>query len=187
MFKRILSAMLLALFAAVVLASGSFAAWESGEMIAWGTTQKAILTPSWSLDSGVYTYSYELYNTAKSDIDGFQVVLPSYINLAELWDFQPNITNSWWHVNFLSNNTVDWQCEAFVDNARLEVGDTLTFSFKSYHKPDDNMDLWANSSAGWVFGCATYGPGPEIVPEPASCLALLTGLVGLVGIRRKRS
>ncbi len=172
--------MMFVLMAVVALSSSAFAAWESCEMRATPTLQVAILTPSWSLDSGVYTYSYELLNTTKNEIDGFMIILPSYIDTSKLWDFSPN---GKWHFTLRQANYLDWQNTPMTQG--LVVGDSMTFSFKSYYMPGDSADAWANCEAGFVFGNATYGPGPTEIPEPASCLVLITGLAGLIGIRRR--
>ncbi len=179
---RRLMVMMFVLVTVVVLSSSVFAAWEPCEMRATPTLQVAILTPSWSLDSGVYTYSYELYNTTKNEIDGFMIHLPDYINTSKLWGFSPT---GKWHFTLRQGNYLDWQNTPMTQG--LVVGDRMTFSFKSYYMPDDADDLWSNCEAGFLFGNATYGPGPKIIPEPATCLVLITGLAGLIGIRRRLS
>ncbi|MGI6296545.1 MAG: hypothetical protein ACOX3G_10705 [Armatimonadota bacterium] len=179
---RRLLVMMFVMAAVVVLCSGAFAAWEPCEMRATPTQQVAILTPSWSLDSGVYTYSYELYNTTKNEIDGFMIHLPDYIDTSKLWGFAQTGD---WHFTVRPGNFLDWQNYPFVEG--LLVGDRMTFSFKSYYMPDNADDLWANCEAGFLFGNATYGPGPNEIPEPATCLMLVSGLVCLIGVKRRFS
>lgn len=180
--RFVVSAMVL--LAVLLTASAGIAAWEPSELIATPfTQQKAILTPSWTFDGTVYTYSYELHNTTYNVIDFFCLIMPSYINTAELFDHS---NPGDFRYTLKLNNICDWT-NFNVHGPGLGVGEKMIFSFKSYYIPDDVKDVKSNTEAGFLFGNMTYGPGPNIVPEPASCLALAAGLIGLVGMRRKRT
>lgn len=161
---------------ALLLCSGAYAVWGPSYLEATGTTDKPIVTPSWTLSGGAYTYTYALTNTTLTGIDSFYLTMPATLDLAELSGF---FGPSGWRASIRAGNLLDWTNDTGASIASTLTG---TFSFSSAVSPSSSKVVVAACEGARTFSGDTYGP----VPEPGSLVALMTGLIGLVGLKLRR-
>lgn len=148
---------------------------EPTTMTANGTTSTLLLTPSCVSNGTSYDYTYTLKNMTSDDyIVGFGLLLPV-----------SGVTNiikpeGWKVLEF--GTYLQWQLmspPAFNIAPNAEA----VFGFTSAYACSTTKNVFATSQDTYGFNGQTYGPA---VPEPGSILALATGLVGLVGMLKKK-
>ena len=169
----------LAVLATMVLASSAVcAAWTPTTLTTFGSSQTLALTPSYA-GSGPFHYEYDLTNptTGGEPISGFTLTFPTAVPVSSF----TNITGpaGWDIVVFPRFNYVDWNQNT---GTGLYPGHTMSFSFTSSFEPSSTPVVWAGAFTGMGFSGRTYGP----IPEPASVLALVAGLLCFAGLRLRR-
>lgn len=176
MFERRLLTWMFLLSAALLVSSGAYATWGPSDLVATQTAQKATVTPSWTQSGSIYTYTYVLANTTLSDIDSFYLTMPAEVDVAGLWGFSGP---SGWRFSVRAVSLLDWTNNTGDAIAPTETG---TFSFSTNYAPSTSMIVVAACEGGRAFSGDTYGPAPE----PGSMLALMTGFIGLAGLKLRR-
>ena len=136
------------------------------------------VTPSYSPSGSWYSYSYGLKNVTATDvIASFVLTIPNNVPVSSLSGFV--LPTGWTTVPSQTNNQVQWVLTN--QNYALQPGATDTFGFTTAFEPSSSKVLLASSQGAWGYSGSTLGP----VPEPGSAVALITGLVGLVGLKKR--
>ncbi len=173
----------------VALSCVAFAApagWVATTMYAAGSTGTLSITPDCVADGGGYIYSYTLANdTQRDSIVGFSL---TFANETPVTGFTA-ITDptGWSHSVWAGEENMIWWVAQGEGSALRPVsvgGTPIIVSFRSTLAPDTSKTAFASSQDSYGYSGQTFGPSP--VPEPASVLALATGLMGLVGLKLRR-
>jgi hypothetical protein len=176
-------AVILGVLAVGLLASTAVCAlpvWTDCFLTVYGMPETVKLTPSYEQSGSEWIYTYVLSNTSSPyqvQLAGFTLTLPSAVPVSSVtelehptgWQFQP----------LIAFNQLDWQNSTGSDIGYLQTG-TFKFSCAFGPSSDKPADASSNDALGFTGKC--YSP----VPEPSSLLALMAGIGGLVGLRRRR-
>jgi len=133
------------------------------------------VTPSFMASGGEYIYTYLLTNTSSVEIVGFVVTLPSAVPISACTELEHPV--GWQLTTLPAFNQFDW-----FNDGNLLPGQSATFKFSTKFGPSADLSTTASCQDALGFSGKCYGP----IPEPASILAMLTGIGGLVGLRRRR-
>jgi len=167
-----------ALMLVLVASAGAYADWGMTPLYNADHSQSVELTPSYSLSGSTYTYMYSLKNTTSSKtIQEFILTLPGAVSVSGF----ANIAGptGWSALVRPTFNQLDW----FKDTgSSLLPGQTFTFSFTSSYGPSSTAVAGAACQDAIGLSGQTFSP----IPEPASLIAMMTGLVGLVGLKMRR-
>ena len=163
--------------AALLLSASAYAYTQTDYLLGELGTFKLI--SSANVVSGEWLYSYDLtYQTGGPEVYVFSVGNPMQVAFweAENTDefFDPPYDPEWAEVKWVDG----W----------MEVGDTVTFSYKSANMPnfDIPVDCYA-MDGGMIASGSTIGMS-EVIPEPSAFAGVAMAIVGLAPMlfRRRR-
>ncbi len=134
---------------------------------------------------GEYIYTYSLYWAVGEENDVSTAFSVFNENYAMFYDAANNGVPAWTNPVW-NNDDPAMNFEIKWLDGRMRVGNTVIFSFKSLAAPMEDIDVGC-----YVLDTGKYAEGQIIgmgsaVPEPGTVVAILTGLVGFVGISRRR-
>jgi len=176
---RVLVAVCLVIAGASLVASPSAAiVWPSSDLTAYNSSEVLTVTPSWTMDGSYYVYQYSLKNkTAHTYIESFELTFAPTLDFSKF--FVVSGPTDWFGRVRGQFHQIDWT---------IDMGDPIgpnqtgVFTIKSTYGPSAAPVVVAACHDGLGWSGDTYGP----VPEPSSVAAMVCGLVGLVGLVRKR-
>lgn len=174
-------AVILGVLAVSLLASTAVCAdptWGDCILTVYGSPQTVKLIPTFEQSGGAWIYTYVLDNTATVDIAGLTLTLPSVVLVSGCVGI--DLPVGWQLSKRVSFNQLDWQNSSGND---IHAGQTGTFKFSSKFGPSSTKTAAASCNDALGFTGTTFSP----VPEPGSLLALLAGIGGLVGFRKRRA
>ncbi len=155
-------------------------AWPSTALQSTGTTDTLLVAPSYT-GSGLFVYTYDLTNqTAQEYITGFSLTFPTAIPVTSFTAI--TAPEGWEGVIRTITNKVEYRLIG-LDSFSLGPSETKTFGFTSSNGPGTQPIVFASSQDSYGWSGMTYGPA---VPEPGSILAMMTGLIGLAGLKLRR-
>lgn len=179
MLRRVATVACLAALGIVFLLSpGAASVWPSSELYAYGSTETLTVTPSYSIDGDYYIYQYVLTNnTAHTDIESFELTLAPTLDMNEITIVSG--PDDWWAQVRPLFHQIDWSNDS---GDPIAPGGSATFKIRTKYGPSAGPAVVAACHDGLGWSGDTYGP----VPEPSSIIALMCGVMGLAGFRRKR-
>lgn len=150
------------------------------------------------VSGGITTYTYSVTSEETGDlITRFHVYAPVPLELVSGW----SVTDGWSFATGIDAETGDADVCWYADGQQtsgLADGETLTVvlttnssipTLQGYSLPDCQGN-WGYETQFWDgYGVWVLGPPvpvPQLVPEPASLTALLTGIIGILGYRGLR-
>lgn len=150
--------------------------------------------PGWYGWSGHEGHPPEVwYNAQSGNVYG---VPPGYLSLHPAPDTAPSIIR--WTApagvsgeasiigQFLPGDGAAMQIAVLINNSiAWQATDSGSFNLKTNVNPGDTIDFAVYG--GYAFGNTGLTAQITAVPEPSSIIALLGGLTGLVGLRRRRA
>lgn len=153
-------------------------AWSSSDLVGYGTEDFLTVTPSWTVNGDIYTYTYLLNNTTPHrSIETFDLTMPDVVKVGDLDGFSGP---AGWVLTVRTDfNQLDWMVDTGV---ALAPGESTAFQFTTKFGPSYTKDVVAAAHNGLGFSGDTFGP----IPEPGSLAALCCGLVSLVGLKLRR-
>jgi len=174
----------LVVLAVSVLASTAVYAdpvWTDCFLTVYGHPETVKLTPTYEQSGDTWIYTYVLTNTSnpyRVQLAGFTLTLPSAVPVSSCTEL---LHPAGWQFTGLSMfGQLDWQNSTGSDIGYLGTG-TFKFSTKFGPSSDKPADASSNDALGFTGKC--YSP----IPEPTSLVALLAGIGGLVGLRKRRT
>jgi hypothetical protein len=174
-------AVILAVLTVGLLGSAACAdpVWTDCSLAVYGHSETVTLTPTFEQSGDVWIYTYVLKNTSnpyRVQLAGFTLTLPSTVPVSSVTELAHP---AGWQFQVLFNQ-LDWQNWTGSD---IGYGGTGTFKFSTKFGPslDKQTDASTNDALGFTGKC--YSP----IPEPASLVALLAGIGGLVGLKKRRT
>ena len=177
-------AVILGVLAVGLLASTPVCAdptWTDCILTVHGMTETVKLTPSYEASGSGWIYTYVLTNTSdpyRVEITAFTLTLPTAAPVSSCTELEHP---AGWQVTIRTMfNQLDWNN---VSGNDIAYGQTGTFKFSTAFGPSSDKPGMASSQDALGFSGKSYAP----VPEPASFVALLAGIGGLVGLRRRRT
>lgn len=190
MMKRSLIVLAVVLF--VLAGSACYASWTNSLLRAVDPNnppnllpESLLVSPSYSPIIGGYTYTYVLTNnTPQEHIVGFTMTFPMAVPVTAYTLIQVPAGWDAFLTKTATVNKINWKWNGADDAQSLLPGDSKTFGFNAAWGPSNTMNVFASSQDSFGFSGKTFGP---VVPEPASIVAMLSGLFGLAGLKlRKR-
>lgn len=156
-------------------------AWPTTTMQSTGTTETLLLAPSASANGGAFVYTYDLTNQTTGDyITGFALAFPTSVPVTGLTAI--TAPDGWDATVREISNKIEFRLTG-LDSFSLAPSQTKSFGFTSTFAPGSAADVFASSQDSFGWSGMTYGP---VVPEPAGILALLTGVIGVTGLKLRR-
>lgn len=170
---------LVLLLALCVCASASIVDQKKSTLTGTGNVKQLTCNAVVTLDSGVYTYSYALtYDIGPDIVHIFKVQNPNcaaYFNASNV----PVDAGTFDNPADSNSNWIPWY------NGQFAVGETRTFSYKSYYAPME-IDVYCYAVDGGTAAIGKTLGMRDVIPEPSSLAALVFGIAGTGSLLIKR-
>lgn len=140
---------------------------------------------SFDSDTNLYRYEYQVTNINDSSDAVFQTIQISIANVVDSGYFAGTGDVMPFYVGIRTDPDFGTILDArFFDIPETQTGDTIWMT--SYAPPGTGQSRGEGAATPWAYGDGGGLPAPVPVPEPSAMLLLGFGLVGLLGIGKKR-
>lgn len=130
------------------------------------------------LAGGIYTYTYDLTYNEGAVIHIYRVQNPNLRSFFDALNVPLGETDEFTNPLNGSASWVSWT------NGDLTQGQSRSFSYKSYYKPQE-IEVWCwvvdggDNATGKTIGMSAY------IPEPGSLVVVSLGIIGLIPVVRR--